>query len=70
MNTSEELKFLKDLASATSVILDPVYRYVGLSSPSLFLVFLKVMIRIVIYRERLDPFGVWSVYVVGKLRMV
>lgn len=25
MNTSEELKFLKDLASATSVILDPVY---------------------------------------------
>ena len=38
MNTSEELKFLKDIASATSVILDPVYRYVSLSSPSLFLV--------------------------------
>lgn len=39
MNTSEELKFLKDIASATSVILDPVYRFVCLSSPSFFLVF-------------------------------
>lgn len=38
MNTSEELKFVKDVANATGVILDPVYRYVCLSSSSLFLV--------------------------------
>jgi len=27
MNTSEELNFVKDVAAATGVILDPVYRY-------------------------------------------
>lgn len=27
MNTSEELKFVKEIAEATGVILDPVYRY-------------------------------------------
>ncbi|KAL2896895.1 Bifunctional D-cysteine desulfhydrase/1-aminocyclopropane-1-carboxylate deaminase mitochondrial [Bienertia sinuspersici] len=28
INTQEELKFVKDIAAATGVILDPVYRYV------------------------------------------
>lgn len=27
MNTSEELKFVKEIAQTTGVILDPVYRY-------------------------------------------
>jgi len=26
MNTAEELKFVKDIAGATGVVLDPVYR--------------------------------------------
>ena len=26
MNTAEELKFVKDVAAATGIILDPVYR--------------------------------------------
>lgn len=27
INTSEELKFVKEIATATGVVLDPVYRY-------------------------------------------
>ncbi len=27
INTSEELKFVKEVAAATGVVLDPVYRY-------------------------------------------
>ena len=27
MNTTEELKFVKEIAEATGVILDPVYRF-------------------------------------------
>jgi hypothetical protein len=27
MNTAEELKFVKDIAVATGIVLDPVYRY-------------------------------------------
>jgi len=27
MNTSEELNFVKEVAEATGVVLDPVYRY-------------------------------------------
>jgi 1-aminocyclopropane-1-carboxylate deaminase/D-cysteine desulfhydrase-like pyridoxal-dependent ACC family enzyme len=27
MNTAEELKFVKDIATATGIVLDPVYRY-------------------------------------------
>lgn len=27
MNTAEELKFVKEIAETTGVILDPVYRY-------------------------------------------
>jgi 1-aminocyclopropane-1-carboxylate deaminase/D-cysteine desulfhydrase-like pyridoxal-dependent ACC family enzyme len=26
MNTAEELKFIKDIAAATGIVLDPVYR--------------------------------------------
>jgi 1-aminocyclopropane-1-carboxylate deaminase/D-cysteine desulfhydrase-like pyridoxal-dependent ACC family enzyme len=26
MNTAEELKFVKDIAAATGIVLDPVYR--------------------------------------------
>jgi 1-aminocyclopropane-1-carboxylate deaminase/D-cysteine desulfhydrase-like pyridoxal-dependent ACC family enzyme len=26
MNTTEELKFVKDIAAATGIVLDPVYR--------------------------------------------
>lgn len=44
MNTSEELKFVKEVASSTGVILDPVYRYVSLSSSSLFLLMCMVVI--------------------------
>lgn len=44
MNTSEELKFVKEVASSTGVILDPVYRYVSPSSSSLFLIMFMVVI--------------------------
>jgi len=43
MNTSEELEFVKKVASSTGVILDPVYRYVSLSNSSLFLVMFMVV---------------------------
>lgn len=33
MNTSEELKFVMDIAAATGVVLDPVYRYSSLLCP-------------------------------------
>ena len=36
INTSEEIKFVKDIATATGVILDPVYRLVSI----VFLIFL------------------------------
>jgi 1-aminocyclopropane-1-carboxylate deaminase/D-cysteine desulfhydrase-like pyridoxal-dependent ACC family enzyme len=31
MNTTEELKFVKDIAAATGIVLDPVYRCAILS---------------------------------------
>ncbi|GFY98946.1 D-cysteine desulfhydrase [Actinidia rufa] len=33
MNTTEELKFVKEIAEATGVILDPVYRFDAMLSP-------------------------------------
>ena len=30
INTSEELKFVADIAAATGVVLDPVYRFVSI----------------------------------------
>lgn len=41
MNTAEELKFVKEVANSTGVILDPVYRYARLSNSFLFLVIIE-----------------------------
>lgn len=53
MNTSEELKFVKEVASSTGVILDPVYRYVCHSFSSLFLVMFRVMVTPLISQSRI-----------------